>query len=276
MMKPITRQIALAILLSLGFALPASAHCVVGNRFFPATLTVDDPCVADELSIPTIAGFKNGDDPSAQELDISGEYSKTITRNFGVSFEEEWIHLVLATRRMAAAACLAGLAVLLEAGHGHAFAMAPGSSVLLVSQALHLLAAGAWLGGLLSLFPVVREAPLDVAAFAARRFSTLGLVAVLTLAATALGQGWVLGGGLAGLRGTAYGGVLLTKTVLFALMIALAVRNRFRLAPALEGPQGPGSRRLLLRAIFVETALGLGVVLAAGVLSGLEPGMHRV
>ena len=32
---------------------------------------------------PTIAGFKNGDDPAAQELDISGEYSKTITENFG-------------------------------------------------------------------------------------------------------------------------------------------------------------------------------------------------
>ena len=64
-----------------------------GNRFFPATLNVDDLCVADELSIPTIAGFKNGDDPSARELDISGEYSKTITENFGVSFEEAWIHL---------------------------------------------------------------------------------------------------------------------------------------------------------------------------------------
>ena len=86
----------------------------------------------------------------------------------------------------------------------------------------------------------------------------------------------MLGGGLAGLTGTAYGGVLLTKTVLFALMIALAACNRFRLAPDLYGPQGAGSRRLLLRAIVVETALGLGVVLAAGVLSGLKPGMHQV
>ena len=33
----------------------ADAHCVVGARFFPATLTVDDPCVADEMSLPTIA-----------------------------------------------------------------------------------------------------------------------------------------------------------------------------------------------------------------------------
>ena len=48
-------------------------------------------------------------------------------------------------------------AVLLEAGHGHAFAMAHGPSALLVSQALDLLAAGAWLGGLMPLFIAVRE-----------------------------------------------------------------------------------------------------------------------
>lgn len=92
-MKHFIGQAAMASLLLLGLSIPAAAHCIVGNRFFPATLNVDDPCVADELSLPTIAGFKNGDDPSAQELDISGEYSKTITPNFGISFEEAWIHL---------------------------------------------------------------------------------------------------------------------------------------------------------------------------------------
>ena len=86
-------RVAISILLGLGLAAPVSAHCIVGNRFFPATVIVDDPCVADELSLPTIAGFKNGDEPSAQELDIGGEYSKTITPNFGVSFAEDWIHL---------------------------------------------------------------------------------------------------------------------------------------------------------------------------------------
>src|SRR6476661_643595 len=89
----ITGRAALALLLGLGCYTPASAHCIVGNRFFPATLTVDDPCVADELSMPTVAGFKNGDDPSADEIDIGGEYSKTIAPNFGISFEETWIRL---------------------------------------------------------------------------------------------------------------------------------------------------------------------------------------
>jgi hypothetical protein len=84
---------AVAMLLVLGFSAPAGAHCIVGNRFFPSTLIIDDPCVADEVSIPTIAEFKNGDDPSAQELDISGEFDKTITKNFGVSIGDTWIHL---------------------------------------------------------------------------------------------------------------------------------------------------------------------------------------
>ena len=71
----------------------AHAHCVVGARFFPATLSVDDPCVADEFSFPTIAGFKNGDDPSTRQLDIAAEFSKRITDNFGISLGTAWTQL---------------------------------------------------------------------------------------------------------------------------------------------------------------------------------------
>jgi len=172
------------------------------------------------------------------------------------------------------AACVAGLATLLEAGHSHAFAMAHGPSALLLSQSLHLLATGAWLGGLLPLLMVVRETPLDIAELAACRFSTLGFFAVAILATTALFQGAVLSGGLQGLTGTAYGAVLLTKAVLFAALVLLAALNRLRFTPALTGPHGERDRRALLASITVETAIGLCVVLAANVLSGFEPGMH--
>jgi len=69
------------------------AHCVVGARFFPATLSVDDPCVADELSLPTVASFKNGDDPSTRQLDVAAEFSKRITDSFGVSIATAWSQL---------------------------------------------------------------------------------------------------------------------------------------------------------------------------------------
>lgn len=71
----------------------AAAHAVVGNRFFPATLATDDPGVADELSLPTIALFRTGDDPAARQLDVSGEWSKRFTDRFGISFGETWTRL---------------------------------------------------------------------------------------------------------------------------------------------------------------------------------------
>jgi hypothetical protein len=74
-------------------ATDALAHCFVGARFLPATLATDDPCVADEMSLPTIAAFKNGDDPSARELDLSVDFAKRITENFGITVGETWTHL---------------------------------------------------------------------------------------------------------------------------------------------------------------------------------------
>ncbi len=63
----------------------AVAHEIVGNRFFPATLGIDDPGVNDELSLPTVANFHTGDDPSVRQRDFSGEFSKRITEAFAVS-----------------------------------------------------------------------------------------------------------------------------------------------------------------------------------------------
>src|SRR5476651_104490 len=71
----------------------ASAHEIVGNRMFPATLAIDDPGVADELSLPTVSLYKTGDDPSVRQVDISEEYSKRITEDFAVSFSPTWSHI---------------------------------------------------------------------------------------------------------------------------------------------------------------------------------------
>jgi hypothetical protein len=76
---------ALSVIAASAFAPGAFAHCFVGARFLPATLTTDDPCVADELSLPTVTAFGTGDDPSASQVDISAEYSKRITNTLGVS-----------------------------------------------------------------------------------------------------------------------------------------------------------------------------------------------
>jgi hypothetical protein len=64
----------------------SSAHEIVGNRFFPATLAIDDPGVNDELALPTVDSFHTGDDPPVRQHDISAEFSKRITEDFAISF----------------------------------------------------------------------------------------------------------------------------------------------------------------------------------------------
>jgi hypothetical protein len=77
------------LLLPLSFS-NALAHCFVGARFFPATLAIDDPCVADEFSLPTVAWSKTGDVPPANEWDVSAELSKRITEDLGISIGDTW------------------------------------------------------------------------------------------------------------------------------------------------------------------------------------------
>ena len=69
------------------------AHEIVGNRFFPATLTIDDPGVNDEMALPTVSMFKTGDDPSVKQRDISAEFAKRITEDFAVSFSPTYTKL---------------------------------------------------------------------------------------------------------------------------------------------------------------------------------------
>jgi hypothetical protein len=64
------------------------AHGLIGKRFFPATLAIDDPFVADELSLPTISHIKlrgEGDSPPTRETDISAEFSKRLSPDLGFS-----------------------------------------------------------------------------------------------------------------------------------------------------------------------------------------------
>jgi hypothetical protein len=68
----------------------AQAHCFVGDFFLPATLTIDDPCVADELSLPTLSWMKSGDGSLTRELDVSGDISKRITENLGITIGTDW------------------------------------------------------------------------------------------------------------------------------------------------------------------------------------------
>ena len=68
----------------------AFAHCFVGARFFPATLVIDDPCVADEMSLPTVDWFPTPGTPHGSQVDISAEFDKRITEDLGFGISDVW------------------------------------------------------------------------------------------------------------------------------------------------------------------------------------------
>ncbi len=166
-------------------------------------------------------------------------------------------------RRWRLAAVLAGIGALAQSwlGHGAAMGGEEGDVLFAISLA-HVGAAAAWLGTLPALALGLRASRAPMAL--AQRYSRFGMVCVAVLLATAFLQYLLLIGKVSAFFTTFYGAAALVKLVLFAGLIWLAARNRYRLTPAL-----PASLGALLRAIALEAGLGMLVLLAAGVLMQL-------
>ena len=79
---------------------PAHAHAIAGMRLFPATLTFDDPGVADETS--WIFSHINAGGSQTNSLDLA--YAKTITPRLGLVYRP----ITRACCRAACRRCAAG------------------------------------------------------------------------------------------------------------------------------------------------------------------------
>ena len=146
------------------------------------------------------------------------------------------------------------------------------------ADALHVTAAGAWLGGLVPLALLLaalrrqRDAKsVSIGTTVTRRFSLLGVAMVTTILITGLINTWNLVGSVEGLLDTAYGRLLLVKIALFLAMVSIAAVNRFRLSPSL---QVPGTLKLLERNSLIEAAIGLLIILIVAALGVMPPALH--
>ena len=178
--------------------------------------------------------------------------------------------------RLAVALLLSGAALAMQGDVGHAGAT--GGTVgaeLLVSEGLHLLAVGAWLGGLLPLFILVGALPPRAAPTTCHSFTPVGLCSVLLIACTAVVQAWQLIGSLGALFGTTYGRIALLKLTIFLVLLVLAVINRFVLADRLHGGERPVTTRLLRTSLAVESGLGIMVIMVAAFLASGTPATHE-
>lgn len=155
--------------------------------------------------------------------------------------------------------------------------------VHVLSDTAHLLAAGAWLGGLIPLAYILAR-PSDTSSDLATieevllRFSGMGYVAVATLVGTGLINSWFLVGSVSNLVGTSYGQTLLAKLALFAAMVALAAANRFWLVPAISNVRRGASDhsstvwlRRLRNHVLGEQFLGALILLVVSVLGTMQP-----
>jgi putative copper resistance protein D len=175
------------------------------------------------------------------------------------------------------------LGALAWAGHGGA---TPGSqgNVHVVADFVHLIAAGAWLGGLPPLILLLaslrrsgEEGWAKVAGDATRRFSNLGIFSVAALLVSGAINASFLAGGTEGLIGTDYGRLLLWKIALFVAMVCIAAVNRQRLLPRFSNAVAHDSSdlnrqtvRRLERNAIIEILLGLGIIVIVGML-GITP-----
>jgi hypothetical protein len=71
----------------------AYGHGFAGARFFPATLSTDDPFVADEFSLPTVSSIVTPDNGGTRDTEISSDIALRITPKWDIEFGESFIIL---------------------------------------------------------------------------------------------------------------------------------------------------------------------------------------
>jgi copper resistance protein D len=173
----------------------------------------------------------------------------------------------------------AGLAASLAwAGHAAATEGLDGT-IHLASDAIHLVAAAAWLGALWPLAVLLDRArqaadpaSAAIAYQATRRFSILGMVSVAAILASGAVNTYEILGMAAFSLGTPYNRLLLAKIGLFAAMIAIAAVNRQRLTPRLadERHHRRAMRQLQLNSL-AEAGLGLLILVIVAMLGRIAP-----
>ena len=154
----------------------------------------------------------------------------------------------------------------------------PRGDVHVVSDAVHLLSAGGWLGGLPAFVLLLwtarrRQKPgwYDFTITVTRRFSWIAATSVGALLATGILNSWNLLGGPRDLWTTDYGRLIGFKIALLAAMVGFATVNKFHLTPRLPAR---AALRNLQRNSLAEIGIGLCVLVLVGYLGRLQPTAH--
>lgn len=161
--------------------------------------------------------------------------------------------------------------------HAAAVSMQP---LGIFGDAVHLCAAGAWIGGLLPLaillgrarasLTLTKSAPLVV-----QRFSTLSLYCVSVLILSGISNSWLLVGSIYALFTTIYGWLLVVKLAMFGVLLSLGAQNRFLVKTRFRKvPVDLDLLPQLRRNVIFEICLGAAVVAIVACLGVTPPARH--
>ncbi|MBA2627152.1 MAG: CopD family protein, partial [Gemmatimonadales bacterium] len=184
----------------------------------------------------------------------------------------------LRVRWVALAAVVIGLS-LTPAFSGHAIGSGRLTVLAVPADGIHVLAAGAWLGtlltmlvaGLPSAYELESGIRVDAMARLVAAFSPIALASSATLAGTGLFAAWLHIGRFAALWQSAYGRTLLIKLAVLAGVVATGAFNWKWVQPGLAhvGPRGERAAARLRISGRVELAIGALVVLVTAILVAL-------
>jgi copper transport protein len=168
-----------------------------------------------------------------------------------------------------------GAGMLVHALAGHAAVPSSLRPLHLLAQWAHLAAVGVWIGGLVWLLVALgarggggstREVVV--------RFSRLAGAGLAAVVVTGVARSADELGGWGRLADSGFGRALDLKLVLFAGLVALGARNRYRLVPLFQGgPDDAPAAARLGRSVGGELGLAAAVLAAAALLSQLAPGV---
>ncbi|VVN85719.1 copper homeostasis membrane protein CopD [Pseudomonas fluorescens] len=184
------------------------------------------------------------------------------------------------------ASAAGGIALASLAWNGHG-AMDEGSQRYwhFITDILHLLAAGAWLGALIAFALLARinslqsEERIRLLVRAVKRFEWVGAVIVVVITVTGIvNYLFIVGPELDEVFLSTYGILLFIKVGLFAGMLVLAALNRFQFGPLLERSLRDRQYRVaanaLRRSVVVEWVAAVLIVGLVAWLGTLSPEME--
>jgi putative copper resistance protein D len=231
------------------------------------------------LWLDLTAATMSGD--SASLFDPSVIWAVLTQTFFGEVFVARFVALVALVSTIAVArASKAGVPLALSAlalvaisltSHAAASGHAEFMTLRTANDALHLLCASFWIGGLVVLLPMAfAKEKTALLVQSLRVFSRWAMAAVAVLVATGSLNAYLILFADQGRWSLTYISLLAAKITLAALMVAIALANRFGLLVGIEKGETSAKETLAL-SVVAELALGIVIVGIAGLLGISAP-----